>query len=200
MITVEIVGLDRTRAKVERLWSRLKRVLKQVVRRQSRALTQYVKTRHLTGGTTSDRLAVRSGHLRRSTKPRRVSERDGQIVGGVEFGARYASVHVGPKGKRTTIRPKSAQYLAIPLAAAKTAAGVARGGPRDYPDSFVVRTKAGNLLVMGRQTGAKGAVPLFVLKRQVVVPARVHPEDIERVLKPRILKDIQAEFERLVGG
>ncbi|RLA87317.1 MAG: hypothetical protein DRG40_00715, partial [Deltaproteobacteria bacterium] len=73
-------------------------------------------------------------------------------------------------------------------------------GPRDYPDSFVVKTKAGNLLVMGRQTGAKGAVPLFVLKRQVVVPARVHPEDVEEVFRPRILKDIRTEFERLIGG
>jgi hypothetical protein len=70
-----------------------------------------------------------------------------------------------------TVVPKKGKYLAIPLPAARTAAGVARGGPRSFPNTFFRKSKAGNLLLFQRQ--GKKSVPLFVLKQWVTLPARL---------------------------
>lgn len=197
MIEVHTEGIQRISVYLERLDEKIWRAAKAVVARQSKAMTKYVIARHLTGGTSKDRLAVRTGHLRRTTKAKPVKEEKGAIVGGTSFGAKYARVHVGPRGKKTTITPKRAKYLAIPLAAAKTPAGVARGGPRDFPDTFVFRSKAGNLIIGQRRRDR--VVPLFVLKKRVTIPTRVHPEDIARVFTPRVLKDLRTSFERAAG-
>jgi hypothetical protein len=85
--------------------------------------------------------------------------------------ATYAAVHERLDGTAgTTIRPKTAQFLTIPLAAAKTAAGVARGTARDFPNTFIARSKKGSLLIFQRQ--GKTIVPLFLLLKEVYVPAR----------------------------
>ena len=101
----------------------------QVVKEHSVRLWQQVIIRHLTGGTTSDRLGRRSGTLARSTRPIPVKMEGSKVTGGLSFGAEYAWTHIGPAGSQVTIRPKNKRFLAIPLAAAKTAAGVARGRP-----------------------------------------------------------------------
>ena len=52
-----------------------------------------------------------------------------------------------------------------------TPAGVVRGRARDFPDTFVRRSGAGNLLIF--QAMGDGTVePLFVLKSEVTIPAR----------------------------
>ena len=69
------------------------------------------------------------------------------------------------------IVPKAAKKLAIPLPAALTAAGVARGSPRSFPDTFIQKSKAGNLLIF--QKKGDGIVPLFALKDRVTIPPRL---------------------------
>lgn len=65
-----------------------------------------------------------------------------------------------------TIRPKRAKYLTIPLAGAKTRAGVSKK-PRDYTGTFFQEV-GGALYLFGKRTpAAKKAVPLFVLVKQV---------------------------------
>ena len=67
----------------------------------------------------------------------------------------YAKVHFGPRGSEVKIVPIKAKLLAIPLAAAKTGAGVARGGPTSgiWGPTKCFRSKAGNLIIWGYQTG-----------------------------------------------
>lgn len=92
-----------------------------------------------------------------------------------------------------TVRPVNAQYLAIPLPAAMTRAGVARGSPRDFQNTFFAVSKAGNLILfqsLGKnaKTGKRkfkkyvnadgikeksNIVPLFVMKKEVYVPPRL---------------------------
>jgi hypothetical protein len=54
-----------------------------------------------------------------------------------------------------TITPIKAKMLAIPLAAAKTGAGVARSGPTSgiWGPTKCFRSKAGNLIIWGYQVG-----------------------------------------------
>ena len=67
----------------------------------------------------------------------------------------YAKVHFGPRGSEVKIVPIKAKMLAIPLAAAKTGAGVARAGPTSgiWGPTKCFRSKAGNLIIWGYKTG-----------------------------------------------
>ena len=71
-----------------------------------------------------------------------------------------------------TIKPKSAKMLAIPLPAAMTSDGVSMlRSPRDWPNTFVRKSKAGNLIIF-MKLGDR-IVPLYLLKPSVTIPARL---------------------------
>ncbi|MBW1990784.1 MAG: hypothetical protein JRI59_01370 [Deltaproteobacteria bacterium] len=167
--------------------------VQKVVDRHSQRLWQRAVSRHLTGGTGPDRLARRSGTLARSTRPLKARLEGSKVTGGLAFGAKYAGVHIGPAGSKVTIRPKNKQFLAIPLAAAKTASGVPRGRPLDgiWGPIFVAKG-----IIFGFSGGTKGtqstkAIPLFALKRSVVVPRRVDPKkDLLDWVKPQYMHDL----------
>lgn len=82
-----------------------------------------------------------------------------------------------------TVTPKSAKYLTIPLPANLTPAGRLRRSARDLlsdkeTGAFFLRSKAGNLLIArDKNRGREGSDPnlefLFVLKKRVVIPARL---------------------------
>lgn len=70
------------------------------------------------------------------------------------------------------IKAKNSKYLTIPLKAAKTSAGVLKKRAREYKDAFVIKSKAGNLLiVIPKSKGSKEIIPLFVLKKSVKLEA-----------------------------
>jgi hypothetical protein len=167
--------------------------VKKVVQDHSNRLHAHVVERHLAGGTGADRLARRSGTLARGTRPMPVKMAGSVVTGGLAFGAEYAGVHIGPAGSSMTIRPKNKKFLAIPLAAAKTAAGVPRGRPLSgiWGPTFIAKG-----VIFGFSGGTKGTqsktpIPLFVLKRSVVVPRRVHPkEHMIDWVKPKFMADL----------
>lgn len=204
MLTVKIED-DKIRIFLDKLTPHLQDTLIKEVRKQSRELRDYIAVRHLAGGTSADRLAVRSGALRGGTSPLPVQQEGNRIFAGVGFTEKYARVHVGPAGQKTVIKPTNAKMLAIPLAAAKTAAGVARvKSPRDIPDLHLIKSKAGNLLLaktIGKGKGkgkGKGRqiIPFYVLKNMVEVPARVHPASILAEKKAEIVQGFISAIER----
>lgn len=98
-----------------------------------------------------------------------------QFVGG-GLAAKYAKVHEGPPYFSGAITPKIAKHLAIPLGPEKTAAGVTRKrSPRDDPALFMIRSKAGNLLLVKRVGKGKNSriQPHWLLKKSVTVPPRL---------------------------
>lgn len=112
-------------------------------------------------------LKKRSGALARSinAKARVTAEGSHEVV------ARSEHISSSTHEHGAVIRPKRAKMLAIPLAAAKTAGGVARySTPRSVPGLFVLKSKAGNLLLVKREGG--GITPYFVLKHSVTIPRR----------------------------
>jgi len=70
-----------------------------------------------------------------------------------------------------TITAKNVKFLAIPLDAAKTAAGVARIGPRDLPgrQTFVAK---GIIFFKSSKNDPK-PTPMFALKESVTLPPRM---------------------------
>lgn len=73
-----------------------------------------------------------------------------------------------------TIRATRSQYLTIPLPAALDQRGVPlRERARAWDNTFVARSRKGNLLIFRRIPGAKEATPLYLLKTSVYVRPRL---------------------------
>ncbi|KKL90562.1 hypothetical protein LCGC14_1903470 [marine sediment metagenome] len=70
-----------------------------------------------------------------------------------------------------TIRSR-VKLLAIPLQAALDSRGMPKKrGPRAWRNTFVARSKKGNLLIFQKKDGK--IIPLYVLKKQVKIPKRL---------------------------
>jgi hypothetical protein len=163
----------------------------------------YVQSRHLTGGTTEDRLGVRSGHLRRSAHGVKAELAGDRIVGGVSAGGGliYSGVHINSQGHKTVIRAKRNDgSLAIPLRGFSSRTGdigygyVKKSSPLDYPKGFLepFKTKKGNMLLVHKQGRGKKTtfVPYYLLMKSVTVPARVFPEWVATVRRRYIVGTI----------
>lgn len=147
-------------------------------------------------GTTGTSLSRRSGNListiRGSVKVYGKSIDD---IGGSISAPFYARTHENG----ATIRPKKAKYLTIPLPAALNANGTPKKRrARDWQNTFIMKSKAGNLLIV--QRNGKDIVPLYVLKTSVKIPRRLLMGKTLRTGIPyfvdsaveRMLKEIQA--------
>jgi hypothetical protein len=183
-------------------------LVKDVLDENSILLATHIKQNRMTGGTTKDKLSVRSGKLRSSVKPKVGRIKGNTIQGGVTIGTAYAGVHVG-EGE-TRITPKSSQYLTIPLKAAKTRSGVAKGRATDtnlWGNTFVRDSKAGNKIIFGQSKYVRGQsagqahgdiVPLFVLKKSVKVKARINPNELLKWIKKKIIRSLELGVKHYV--
>ena len=98
-----------------------------------------------------------------------------------------------------TIRARG-KLLAIPLQAALDSRGVPRKrGPRAWKNTFVARSKKGNLLIFQKKAGK--IIPLYVLKDRVKIPRRLGlgltlekaaPVYIERVFDKAVRQLVKA--------
>ena len=219
----KIEGIEKVNKALESIPVRLIGKIVKIINVNARLMQRYIKEENLTGGTTESRLRVRTGRLRGSVVALKSEVRGDRVEGGVTIGTVYSRVHFGPKGQTTTITPKRGKYLTIPLPAAMTRGGVLRGRATStgvsmswggtaggyeqasisygvFGDTFVRKSKAGNLIIFGRLRFAGGKrmgqlrsriVPLFLLKKQIQVRARIHPEDILNRIRPRLLESFQ---------
>jgi len=188
---------QRFRTFVKNFDKQIRKTLLDEMNRQSELQTTHIIRRHLTGGTSKDKLGVRSGQLRRTTRKIKAVMGNTEISGGTKFGVEYARVHIGRKGRVTTIRGKP--WLKIPLDAAKTPAGNIKSrfsGKGKTPGTFIRKSKAGNLIIFG--TRGKKLIPLFVLKESVKIKTRVHPEVIHKLRRPGVLKDFGKVIDSVI--
>jgi hypothetical protein len=161
------LGFQRAARPVRReLLIALKRVAGEMVRRHG--------TQWSPGGSPQGRLFRRSGGgIRGIARSVKVS---GNTLGSTtgQIGAPFPiSVHE----KGATIRAKNAQFLTIPLPAALDSRGVPlRRRARDWPDTFVRRSRRGNLLIF-RQEPDGDITPLYLLRKRVVLPPRLGLEE-----------------------
>jgi len=141
-------------------------------------------------------LSKRSGGLLASLNPDRITVTgDGLSEIAVSFTLTgIANVHE----RGATIRPKRAKYLTIPLPAALTKRGTPiKPNARAWKNTFVLKSKKGNLLIMQKK-GKGDMVPLYVLKKQVVIPKRLAFEEAflagRDFLADKIAQDVIREF------
>ena len=199
MIKGKIEGVEKLEGAVQKVSKRIFSEAKKILRTEAVLMAAHIK-KDLMSGPRPEKLGVRTEALRSSVKSIAVKESPGLIESGVGFGTQYARPHVGPKGQVTTIRAKKGKFLAIPMAAALTPSGVAKGAPRSgmWGQTFLFRLKdgSGRLMLFGKRIAQKGAkagqtrgsiVPLFLLVKQVKIKSRVHPEEILAWEKPKMI-------------
>jgi len=146
-------------------------------------------------------LKRRTGRLAQSIGSKTVFESGGiltQVGSGVRTGKRVAYANILETGG--TIRAKNRKYLTVPLPGALTPAGATRyPSARQYPNTFVRRNKNGNLIIYEKR-GKKSIRPLFVLKRQVTIPAKKYLSSTLSEVKSRITDVILGSVDRELNG
>jgi len=121
--------------------------------------------RRLPKGASQGRLAKRSGASLRALKPK-IKDRAEEVTGTIVVPFPLSVHETG-----ATIRSRG-KLLAIPLQAALDGRGIPKKrGPRAWRNTFVARSKKGNLLIFQKQFGE--IIPLYVLKDQVKIPKRL---------------------------
>lgn len=169
---------------------------------QSRALLSYVSLQHLRGGTSASRLRMRSGNLIKTTIPIKTKIVGSMLEGGIQFGAKYASVHVGDEGHITRIPKGGAKgMLAIPIGVMVNKSGVSRmiGGSirTQYPFLTLIKSKKGNLILADLRK--KGQImPYFVLKSRVMVKTRVFPKTIIQKFAPEVKRGFEEAIKTAI--
>ena len=122
-----------------------------------------------------------SGRLRRSIRGRVEESR----LLGASFGIIGSDViYARIQELGGEIKPVHAQYLAVPLEAAKTPTGRVRGGPRTFANTFIIRSRSGSLLIMQRHGG--GIRPLFALTKSITVRGKHYMERALQSNRPRL--------------
>lgn len=167
------------------------RELRDEFRRILREFETEFKQRRLTG---RPGLARRTGALVRSFEVVVTGTDVDDLRGTLGTDSKYAAIH--EYGGRIT--PTRGQYLAIPLAAALTRAGVTRDEPRSYSDAFFITSRSGTLLLVRRAGG--GIEPLFAMKRSVTIPARMGLTDLWQARTPHFIRRINVRLAEVLRG
>lgn len=189
---------------IEKHEKELEKKLRVFVSIQTRKWQSHIREKYFTGfkygKRAPNRLQVRSNFLRSSIKPKKTIKEGDSIRSGINFGAKYAPIHVGPKGQKTNFF-----NVWVPLQDAMTKAGVLRASMQDktfWGDTFVQRTKRGNIVFFGKRVVQRGALagetkgkilPLFVFKKNITVKTRIYPESILAWAKTRFEEDAISE-------
>lgn len=187
-------------------FNRMDPIIKKWFRNFLTSIAEAQGTRHgkpWPGGTGSTTLSRRSGNLMASVrKSVRVSgnftDQGGEIRGRIGSPLIYARAQ--EFGATIVAKNSPKKWLTIPLPAALDARGIMKlPKARDYPRTFVARSRRGNLIIFQKK-GAKKIIPLFVLKKRVKLPPRMNLgtmiEAGSLAVGQRIIQDAQQQFAR----
>jgi len=208
MATIRIQLDEQSKRVIERHARRPARLLELLTQAHAQALAEtesYVKANKLSG----QDLRVRSGSLRQAI----THKADGPLSGwvGVTRGpaSAYARVQLG--SGRTTITPKKANHLWIPVADNLTRSGRARISPREAMEMrgprggrllSIFMSKRGNLVAVlrdGHVPGVRrgGGKLLFVLKKSVTIEGTDALAEGVEEMRPRILDLLRGAMARV---
>jgi len=166
-----VINEKNLRRAVIKFPSRLFVNLEMTIRKEMRFFVDDHIKQRLSGRKGNVGLNRRTGNLKDSFLPRVVSKgKDLTTLRGFAGFTKqvpYARIHeLGGE-----IKPVNAKFLAIPLAAAKTPAGVARIKPREVTNSVFITTKSGGRILA--QKNGKNITPFFLLVKSVKIPPRL---------------------------
>jgi hypothetical protein len=165
-------GLEAFARQLQKDWDGSAKVMSQELKEFLDSVAHALASRHgmpWPSGTTDKSLSSRTGQL--------VSSLERSVtVKGQTWRSLKAYITVGFPGVihefGATIKAKEAKYLTIPLPPALDERGVPlKKSARDWENTFVARTKAGNLIIF--QKRATQIVPLYLLRETTTIPPRL---------------------------
>lgn len=201
-----------------------KKRLDALPKRATKALRAAFKTvgRRFLGRLKTERLSGRPGLNKRTSELARSFQME---IGGDALADLYLKVYTRAKQARIqekggVVRPVNSKYLAIPIGGAVTPAGVAKGSPRDFKDTIVARSKAGNLIIFqklgktksgkqrtrrfvraGSDTAERSSViPLFLLKKEVTIPPRLGMAALWADMKDERMATLRSALRPVLRG
>lgn len=127
-----------------------------------------------------------TGHLSRNIF-HKVVESTNRVIGALFVDLRqvpYARIHE----KGGDITPKRSTKLTIPLPGVK-------GFARDFDNTFIQKSKKGNLLIFQKMTG-QDIRPLFVLVNRVRIPRRPYLEPAIKKHKNKLQKELKKALNK----
>jgi phage gpG-like protein len=167
------IGLQAYAAELRQDWNAAEQVLSKELKDFLTSVAQALASRHggsWPGGTGAMTLSRRSGALIDSIAASVTVSGDtmDSLMGSIGSNVPYAAI----QEFGGTIHAKNAKFLCIPLPAALDGSGLPiMSSPRDWPNTFVATSKAGNLIIF--QKRGTSIMPLYVLKSSVVIPPRL---------------------------
>lgn len=163
-----------------------------------------VQAEHRSGSkTTATATRVGTGNLRAS-----YSQRTGAIAHGVE--SRIGLMRLGARGRALSYGATHEEgavihgkpWLAIPLPSIRRPSGLAPPTSEFRADSFVYKSRRGNLLI-ARRRADKSIENLYVLRRSVSVPARPLGGAINAAVaavQGELQRDLEHDIVAAIGG
>lgn len=137
-------------------------------------------------------LMNRTGSLARSFRFNIVEQKKNNPVLKVWTTARYAQA----QEEGATIRAKTTKFLAIPTAAAKTPAGVARfTSPRQVEGLFFAKGRSSGKPFLGKVDAAGGVTAFFVLRESVKLKPRLGLEKAWIKKTPKVFPLLEKEAD-----
>jgi len=182
----------------EQITPLVKKILREYMTGVVRSVAQRASTPYPSGtsraGVFPGTLSKRSGKLLSSLSENRIDVRGDDDIEVSFTLTGIASVHE----RGATIRPKRSKYLTVPLPPALNSNGTPkRKSARDWQNTFVLKSRKGNLLIVQKAGGGR-ITPLYVLKKQVTIPQRLGFEDAfqagREFLADKIADDVIREF------
>jgi hypothetical protein len=165
-------GLNAVADSVHRSLDKAPQYISEELRSYLDSVAEALATRHgkaWPGGTSANTLSKRSGHLIEAiSESVKVEGTTIATVSGTIAIPANRAIHE----KGGVLKPKQAKYLTIPLPAALDSKGIPlKKSAKDWENTFIIKSKAGNLLIVQKQ-GIQ-LVPLYVLKTEVYIPPRL---------------------------
>jgi hypothetical protein len=180
------------------------KMMEDVMQSEMRDFVSHLKTRHLSGPTSSDSISKRSGRLLRGTYQVVYRTEAGNVVGKVVIGegAKYTPLHVGT-GSSEIFTASGKGSFVIPMSWVRTERGKWRSPfvPGQlwslYPRLFRPRRTTSALRYDALYwSDAKGEKPklAFVLKKSIRIPQRVKIDEIAENRKKSIAISLANAF------
>lgn len=194
ILELTVAGMPALRKRFEALPQKIRQqAAVRGLTRAAEALRTHIKLRKLSG----EPLHARTGQLRGSVSYRVETRTDGVLA---RIGPHVPYARIQEFGG--TIRPRRGQFLTIPLRAAMTAAGATRFTARAIISSPSIGGFEGTFfrdhILFGKR--GKQAVPLFVLKRSVTIPARSYLRSSLRESRQAIINTVLGEIRKAVAA
>ena len=179
-VAIKAIGLTKAKRRLRTVDKAMENTVFLAIEKGARMIETHLREVKFSGSP----INVRSGKTRQSIRTKLIRSKLMAIVG-------TKKPHVRMLERGGVIKPKK-KLLTIPLPAVKTPTGRVRGSALDYKKKWFktkwIKSKKGNLILLGWKNKGDDPVPLFLGRKRVKIKGRHMFRNTERIHRPIIFK------------